>query len=70
MNKITLLLLDSNFQTIKVLDDFNSFIWTDRFRDVGDFEYYVMSSSDIFSQMKLGYYLWLKESEHMMIIYY
>ena len=35
------LILDKSYATTAVLDKFESFIWTDRFRGYGDFEIYM-----------------------------
>jgi len=45
-------------------------IWTDRYNEYGDFEIYLAltNNSDILKYLKEDYYLWLKDSEHSMII--
>ena len=35
------MILDTNFQGIYIVDSFESFIWTDRFSECGDFELYI-----------------------------
>lgn len=61
-------LLDENFMALKVIDEYESFIWTDRFNKYGDFEYYNTMSKEMFDLMKPGRYLINDQSEHMMII--
>lgn len=63
-----LLVLDTNFEIISVIDSFNSLIWTDRYSKCGDFELYLEATAYYFNTLKADYYLYLKESEHMMII--
>jgi hypothetical protein len=67
-NGMELLILDTSFEIIGVLDSFNSLIWTDRYSKCGDFELYIEATSRYFNVLKANYYLYLKESEHMMII--
>lgn len=62
------LILDKDFETIFVLDIFESFIWTDRYRAYGDFELYLPMSKEMFSLLEYNLYVYNKESEHLMII--
>lgn len=60
--------LNSNLINTKILENFDSFIWTDRFCGYGDFE---LITRDIFGTLnKLigGQYLYLKESKHIMVL--
>jgi len=65
-----ILVLNTNFETVYIVDSFKSMIWTDRYNEYGDFEIYLplTNNSDILKYLKQDYYLWLKESEHCMII--
>ena len=63
-----LLVLDTNFDSVAVLDIFKSLIWTDRYNAYGDFEIYTSMSQELLEILKEDYYLWLKESDHSMII--
>lgn len=63
-----LFVLDKSFQTVAIIDEFESLIWTDRYRECGDFELYVSANTDILSTVQVDYYLTCKESEHMMIV--
>ena len=60
--------MDTNFNMISVLDVFKSFIWTDRYYGYGDFELYTKVSADILNKVKIDYYLWNKDSEHVMLV--
>lgn len=60
--------LDITFAMVKVVDSFESFIWTDRYYGYGDFELMVPITSSIVAFLIKNYYLYLKESEHLMII--
>jgi hypothetical protein len=62
------LVLDTNFKSIVVVDVFESLIWTDRYCGYGDFEIYTKASKDILSILVQDYYLWMTDSEHVMII--
>ena len=42
-----IIVLNTNFENIGVLDTYKSLIWTDRYSSCGDFEIYVTAYSDI-----------------------
>lgn len=60
--------LDTTFQSVGVIDVFNSFLWTDRFYKYGDFEIYTEANAEILELLKEDYYLEYSNSEHVMII--
>lgn len=62
------LILDANFETLAVLDAFESFIWTDRFCGYGDFEVYLPVSKAPDELFVIGNYLQTRASERLMII--
>lgn len=61
-------LLDKNLQSIKVIDVYKSFIWTDRYNEKGDFEIYIPINVVNFNDFQKEYYLWNSKSEHLMIL--
>lgn len=61
-------ILDRNYQTLELIDGYESLIWTDRFFTYGDFEIYTPISSKFLSNAIPGYYLWNNESDRCMII--
>lgn len=63
-----LLVLNTNFQSVYVIDTFKSMIWTDRYKAYGDFELYLPMDSGLLDFLKEDYYLCTKDSEHCMII--
>lgn len=60
--------LNTNFESVAVVDEFESLIWTDRYDDAGDFELFMSMDKRLLEYLKQNYYLWNAESEHMMII--
>lgn len=60
--------LNTNFEPVAIVDTFESMIWTDRYNAYGDFELYLPMDSDMLEYLKEDYYLWIKESDHCMII--
>lgn len=62
------LVLDKNFDAVLVLDFYESFIWTERYSKAGDFEIYLPVTKELLDQIKIGYYLYLEESDRLMII--
>lgn len=63
-----LYILNTELESIFVLDTYKSIIWTDRYYAYGDFEIYTSASASILQQVKKGYYLWNRNSEHVMIV--
>lgn len=63
-----LLVLNTNFESIAVLDAYESLIWTDRYNSYGDFEMFCVMDKSLLGILKEDNYLWLKDSEHIMII--
>ena len=63
-----LYVLDKEINTLGLLDQFDSFIWTDRYNEAGDFEIYTAVTTDLLNLLKADRYLWWGETEHTMII--
>lgn len=61
-------ILDTDFSSVSVLDTFESFIWTDRYREYGDFEIFAFPTSQLINDAKDDFYLYNPASEHTMII--
>lgn len=62
------LILDRQYETLDVLDTFESFIWTDRYRGYGDFEIYMPIHMLALSTLKQDCYLMIPSSDSRMII--
>ena len=68
-----LLILDKNFDTIGIIDTYESFNWTDRYNEAGDFEITmvldtVQHTKELLSIFVEDNYVYLGMSEHLMII--
>lgn len=63
-----IVILNASLETVKVLDAFESFIWTERFSEYGDFELYLPMEPDVFNYIKQDYYVTIKDSNRVMII--
>lgn len=63
-----ILVLNKDFVAVAFIDEFESLIWTDRYQEMGDFELYLPMDLKYIEIFKKDYYLWMKESEHVMII--
>ena len=61
-------ILDTDFSSVSVLDTFESLIWTDRYREYGDFEIFAFPTSQLINDAKDDFYLYNPASEHTMII--
>lgn len=62
------LILDRNYQTVCVADAFDSFLWTDRYNEPGDFELYFPMDSALTPYAVEDYYIWQENSDRLMII--
>lgn len=60
--------LNQKFETIDIIDNYESFIWTDRYFECGDFDLYLPMQPHLLMSLQKDNYLYIKESEHMMII--
>lgn len=63
-----LMILNTDFQYVYVLDSYESVIWVDKFSEPGTFELYTPISSDVIDYIRPGYYVQNSDSEHMIII--
>ena len=45
-------ILDTDFSSVSVLDTFESLIWTDRYREYGDFEIFAFPTSQLLNDAK------------------
>lgn len=62
------IILDKDMNSIAIFDTFESFLWVERYSSYGDFEILVAPSKELLDILKIGNYLWLKDSEQVMII--
>ena len=60
--------LDSLFRRVKVIDRFESLIWTERFNSAGDFSLRVRASIDMTSWLQKGVHLAMNESHRVMTV--
>lgn len=63
-----LTILDDTLEPKHIIDIYESFIWTDRFYQAGDFELHTAMNMEIASTLKLGYYIQNKHSDRVMLI--
>lgn len=63
-----LLILNSGFQKIGVIDTYESLIWTDRYFEAGDFELLTSPNQQNLSILTQAVYAAIEESEHLMTI--
>lgn len=60
--------LDESLKAVRLVDNFESLIWTERYCGAGNFELYTPMDINLYNSCKQDYYMWLKDSEMMMII--
>lgn len=64
-----LMLLNENFDSIDVVDEYESLIWTQRYNECGDFEIYTVANVGIIRKLKQKRYLYNPDDDdHIMII--
>lgn len=62
------IVLTPNLTSVDIVDNFDSFIWTERFDDVGEFELYLPTNSEGLQYILPDNFLQLKKSKRTMII--
>lgn len=68
MEEVKFYILDQNFNTQLLLNEFTSLLWVERYNSSGDFEIYTHPSADILKYAVKNNYIWKSDSEYMMII--
>lgn len=63
-----LYVLNKNFITVGIIDEYESFNWTDRYNEAGDFELVLLVTKELLNTIQSDYYLYFNKSEHLMII--
>lgn len=61
-------ILDRDLKVINILDTYESFIWTDRYDECGDFELFIGMNSSLIDILQENYYLQILKSDRTMII--
>lgn len=62
------IVLTSNLLSVDIVDNFDSFIWTERFDDVGEFELYLPTDAEGLSYILPDNLLQIKNSQRTMVI--
>lgn len=65
---MNILVLDTNFMSLEMIDVYESFIWTDRYSKCGDFEFYAKATSELIDLLKPDRYLSIPYSDKLMIV--
>lgn len=60
--------MNDQFETIHIVDSYKSMIWTDRYRQAGDFELYTEVGGETLKYVTKDRYLSIKDSDHTMIV--
>lgn len=60
--------LDKDFNSVFLIDAYESLIWSDRYNEYGEVELNLPYREDFYKACKLGYYLRIRESQNLMII--
>ena len=63
-----LTVLNTKLEAVRLIDTYESFIWTDRYYAYGDFELYTSVQTGMFDYIRQDYYIRNKSSDHVMII--
>lgn len=65
---MNIVVLNTAFEAIYILDSYESLIWVDRYNEAGDFEIYTPMDFVLLNYLKEGYYLQIEDSDKTMII--
>jgi len=68
MDGMDVTILDSNFNIVGIVDDYQSLIWTERYNKAGDFEIAGDLNSTLAQYCKIGYYARINKSDTVMVI--
>lgn len=63
-----IVVLNTQFEPVCVVDDYISIVWTDRYSEEGEFSLVLSPTAKRYEQLALEYYLEIPLSEHTMII--
>lgn len=61
-------ILNTDFEIISIIDVFESFLWIERYNKYGEFEIYTKPTEELLSVLVHDNYVYVKESEYLMII--
>ena len=61
-------ILDSSLQSVGIVDTYETFIWSERYDEAGDFELRLPIMDTLPSDIQKGFYLWKAGSDRLMII--
>lgn len=62
------IVLNTDLEAVSIVDECESFIWTDRYQGYGDFELYTNIRDGVLNELRQDYYLQNRNSDHVMII--
>lgn len=65
---MNLRILNRDLNAIAILDTYESFIWTDRYRKAGDFELRMAMDVSLLEYIRQDNYIQILESDHLMVI--
>lgn len=60
--------LNDHYELVQVIDQFDSFCWTVRYNEVGEFELQALANITILSYVQKGLYLKIQDSDRLMLI--
>lgn len=60
--------LNDHYELVQVVDQFDSFCWTDRYNEAGEFELQALANITILSYIQKGLYLKIQDSDRLMLI--
>lgn len=65
---MNVLILNKNFESILLVENYQSLIWNDRYNEAGDFELYIPASAYDRTFYEIGYYVYCSLSENRLMI--
>lgn len=65
---MNVIVMNTSFEDVAIIDCYESLIWTKRYAEYGDFELYLPANQEINDYLKQDYYLRIQDSNCVMII--
>lgn len=62
------IVLNKDFESVALIDNYKSFIWTERFDENGEFELHIPIGESVLEYIQKGFYIWKQDSDYTMVI--
>ena len=67
-SQMNIYLLNKQFERVDILENYISFIWTDKMKEYGDFEFYTYANKEMLDKFNIDWYIQIPYSDRLMVI--